>query len=110
VGANARWFGNGITVNAVNPGSATTVLQSRPDAGGRSPSVRQASLRQAAATSVLLATSPFLEGVGGCYFEGCNEAKRLTRRNDNFHGVAPFALNPENADRLWDESIDMLAD
>ena len=72
--------------------------------------MRQASLQQAAATSVLLATSPLLAGVGGRYFEDCNEAERVTRRTEDFHGVAPFALNPENADRLWDESIDMLAD
>ncbi len=30
---------------------------------------------QGAATSVLLAASPLLEGVGGRYFEDCNEAE-----------------------------------
>jgi hypothetical protein len=59
---------------------------------------------------VLLAASPLLEGVGGRYFEDCNEAGRVIRRTDDLHGVAPYALNPENADRLWDESVDMLAD
>jgi NAD(P)-dependent dehydrogenase (short-subunit alcohol dehydrogenase family) len=110
VGANARWFGDGITVNAANPGADGSILQRHLDRNGRSPSVPQASLPQAAATSVLLAASPLLEGVGGRYFEDCNEAERVSYRPDDLHGVAPFALNPENADRLWDESIDMLAD
>jgi NAD(P)-dependent dehydrogenase (short-subunit alcohol dehydrogenase family) len=110
VGANARWFGDGITVNAVNPGAARSPLQHRLDGNGKTPALPPTSLQQAAATSVLLATSPLLEGVGGRYFEDCNEAKRVTRRTDDLRGVAPYALNPENADRLWDESVDMLAD
>ena len=85
-------------------------LDRQVDRNGRAPTVPQTSLQQAAATSVLLAASPLLEGVGGRYFEACNEAERVTRRPDDLHGVAPFALNPENADRLWDESVDMLAD
>ena len=32
---------------------------------------------QGAATSVLLATSPLLEGVSGRYFEDCNEARTV---------------------------------
>jgi NAD(P)-dependent dehydrogenase (short-subunit alcohol dehydrogenase family) len=110
VGANARWFGDGITVNAANPGVARSILDHHLDRNGRTPTFPQTSLQQAAATSVLLAASPLLEGVGGRYFEACNEAERVTRRTDDLHGVAPFALNPENADRLWDESLDMLAD
>jgi len=110
VGANAQWFGDGITVNAVNPGAAGSILRRHCDGNGTLPSLRQASLQQAAATSVLLAASPLLEGAGGRYFEDCNEAERVTRRTDDFHGVAPFALNPENADRLWDESLEMIAD
>jgi hypothetical protein len=58
---------------------------------------------------VLLAASPLLEGVGCRYFEDCNEAVRVTHRTDDEHGVAPYALDPENADRLWDMSTDMLA-
>jgi hypothetical protein len=55
-----------------------------------------------AATSVLLAASPLLAGVGGRYFEDCNEAAVLTDRPAMFGGgVAPFALDPDNAERLW---------
>jgi NAD(P)-dependent dehydrogenase (short-subunit alcohol dehydrogenase family) len=110
VGANARWFGDGITVNASNPGVASSMSQRRPDGNGRTPSVPRTSLEQAAATSVLLATSPLLEGVGGHYFEDCNEAGLATRRTDDLRGIAPYARNPENADRLWDESVEMLAE
>ena len=62
---------------------------------------------QGAATSVLVATSPLLAGVGGRYFEDCNEAGRNqpgTRR-----GVAAYALDPEAAARLWQVSLAMLA-
>ena len=110
VGASARWYGDGITVNASNPGAVAPTLQRQ---NGRRPGTlpeRHRSLQQRAATSVLLATSPLLESVGGRYFEDCNEAERVTRRTDDLRGVAPYALNPENADRLWDESLDMLAD
>ena len=37
-------------------------------------------VEQGAATSVLLAASPLLDGVGGRYFEDCNEAERVHRR------------------------------
>ena len=33
---------------------------------------------QGAATSILVATSPLLDGVGGRYFEDCNEAGRTS--------------------------------
>ena len=46
-----------------------------------------------AATSVLLAASPLLEGEGGRYFEDCKEAE-----------PAAYALDPDAAERLWDLS------
>jgi NAD(P)-dependent dehydrogenase (short-subunit alcohol dehydrogenase family) len=97
LGATARWSGDGITANALNPGARVTL-----DGHQRTP-------QQAAATSALLAASPLLDGVGGRYFEACNEAVRVARRTDDERGVAPYALDPENADRLWDMSTDMLA-
>lgn len=57
---------------------------------------------QGAATSVL-AASPRLDGVGGRYFEDCNQAEPVVpgvRR-----GVAAYALDPEAAGRLWRESL-----
>jgi hypothetical protein len=62
---------------------------------------------QGTATSVLVATSPLLEGIGGRYFEDCNEARPNqpgTRR-----AVAAHALEPEAAVRLWEVSLETLA-
>lgn len=108
VGATARWFRDGITANALMPGAIATNLQ-RHVGGVQTPPKRQKTPMQGAATSVLLATSPLLEGIGGRYFEDCNEAAIVTRRTKDYTGVAPYALNPENADRLWAESLLMLA-
>src|SRR5260370_14709123 len=54
---------------------------------------------QGAATSVLVATSPLLDGVGGRYFEDCNEAG--PNQPGSRRGVAAYALDPEAAARLW---------
>jgi NAD(P)-dependent dehydrogenase (short-subunit alcohol dehydrogenase family) len=108
VGATARWFRDGITANALMPGAIATNLQ-RHTGGLQTPPDRQKTPVQGAATSVLLATSPLLEGIGGRYFEDCNEAAIVTRRTKDYTGVAPYALNPDNADRLWAESLLMLA-
>ena len=41
-------------------------------------------------------------GTGGRYFEDCNEASSVSQRPSDFSGgVAPYALNPDNAARLW---------
>jgi hypothetical protein len=67
---------------------------------------RLKTVEQGAATSVLLATSPLLDGVGGKYFEDCNEAKVVHRRDEfGISGVAPYALDPANAERLWELSL-----
>ncbi|HEY4398076.1 MAG TPA: oxidoreductase, partial [Acidimicrobiia bacterium] len=65
---------------------------------------------QGAATSVLVATSPQLEGIGGRYFEDCNEAAVVDPSTSGVggSGVAPYALDPGNAKRLWDLSLRML--
>jgi hypothetical protein len=65
---------------------------------------------QAAATSVLVATAPQLEGIGGRYFEDCNEAPVVDPSGADFvaAGVAAYALDPCNAKRLWDLSLRML--
>ena len=55
-----------------------------------------------AATPVLLAASPLMETISGCYFEDCNESEIVQERPDGrLAGVAPYALDPVNADRLW---------
>ena len=64
-------------------------------------------IEQGAATSVYLATSPNVEGVTGRYFEDCHEATQIYERADHTHGVAPYALDPSNAERLWHVSTEL---
>jgi NAD(P)-dependent dehydrogenase (short-subunit alcohol dehydrogenase family) len=108
VGVTKRWFRDGIRANALMPGAIATNLQ-RYTGGLKTPPERQKTPEQGAATSVLLATSPLLEGIGGLYFEDCNEATIVANGNGYMSGVAPYALNPDNADRLWEESLRLLA-
>jgi NAD(P)-dependent dehydrogenase (short-subunit alcohol dehydrogenase family) len=117
VEAARRWAGDGITANALMPGGIRTGLQRyvtdeeldrmrRRQAGGPAgPSWKTP--EQGAATSVLLAASPLLDGIGGRYFEDGNEAaphEPGTRR-----GVAAYALDRDDAALLWQVSADMLA-
>jgi hypothetical protein len=50
---------------------------------------------------VFVAASPPVRGVGGHYFEGLSEAETVFERNGHQSGVTPYALNPDNAARLW---------
>ena len=63
---------------------------------------------QRAATSVLLAASLLVTGVGGRHFKGCNEAEIVPEIVDGVHGVRDYALDPAAADRLWEESLRLL--
>ena len=107
VAATARWAGQGITANALHPGAIATNLQCHTG-GMKTPPERRKTPEQGAATSVLLATSPLLEGVGGGYFEDCNEAVPAAEGDGFMTGVAPYALDRGNADRLWEVSLRML--
>jgi NAD(P)-dependent dehydrogenase (short-subunit alcohol dehydrogenase family) len=116
VEATRRWADDGIFVNALMPGAIRTNLQrylseaelarARAAAGG-SDSTYWKTPEQGAATSVLAAASPLLDGVGGRYLENCNEAE--PNRPGTRFGVAPHALDPEAAERLWRVSVDTLA-
>jgi NAD(P)-dependent dehydrogenase (short-subunit alcohol dehydrogenase family) len=106
VEATARWSGEGITANALMPGAIATNLQ-RHTGGMKTPVERRKTLEQGAATSVLLAVSPWLEGISGRYFEDCNESLPEDGAGD-LSGIAAHALDPHSADRLWEESLRML--
>lgn len=107
VEATRRWSGAGIYANALNPGAIATGLQ-KHTGGLKTPKDRQKTVPQGAATSVLLAASPLLDKVGGRYFEDCNEAATVTRRPADYAGVAWYALDPANAERLWDTALGLL--
>ncbi|GII31175.1 SDR family NAD(P)-dependent oxidoreductase [Planotetraspora mira] len=111
VEATRRWAGDGITANALMPGAVYTNLQRHTGGrgSGRVPAELIKSVEQGAATSVLLAVSPLLDGVGGRYFVDCNETEVVDRRTGDLHGVARYALDPANAERLWTLSESMLS-
>ena len=109
VAAARRWADDGIAVNALHPGAiADSNLSRHYDpavldelrASGR---YTYKTLAQGAATSVFVATSPLLEGVAGRYFENCQEAdpEDPAAAGIDAAGVAAYALDPEDADRLW---------
>jgi NAD(P)-dependent dehydrogenase (short-subunit alcohol dehydrogenase family) len=120
VEATRRWAADGITANALMPGGIWTPLQRhwspekrraaeeqsrQAEAAGM---FRMKSPEQGAATSVFLATSPLVAGVGGRYFEDCNEAP-VVEQVAGIHGVMPHALDPDDARRLWEVSEELLA-
>lgn len=114
VEATRRWKADGILANALMPGGIATPLQRHlpADYAGQALTAFRAAgtdfktVEQGAATSTLLAASPLLDGVGGRYFEDCNEAPVVDRRTGPGRGgVAPYALDPANAERLWDLSL-----
>ena len=126
VEANRRWSADGITSNAVHPGAILETNLSRhmdPEqvaalraaGSGTSPidgaQMSFKTIPEGAATTVLVATSPQLEGVGGHYFEDCNEAEPLApdTPTNSTTGVAPYALDPDNAARLWELSLTAVA-
>jgi NAD(P)-dependent dehydrogenase (short-subunit alcohol dehydrogenase family) len=117
VGATRHWAGNGITANAVHPGAVDTTNLSRhldPEELGRAKaagSYHYKTAEQGAATSVLVATSPLLEGIGSRYFQDCNEAPVVdpAEAESTGAGVAAYALDPGSAERLWELSVATLS-
>ena len=116
-----RWGAFGVTANALMPGGIWTPLQRHWSAEQRAAAQQQASQAEAAglfrmktpeqgaATSVFLATSPQVQGIGGRYFEDCHEAA-VVEQLDGLSGVLPHALDPEAARRLWEVSEQLLHD
>jgi len=109
VGFDKRFADRGVRANSVMPGGIFTPLQrhlpheeqvamgwydaeGKPVAGFKTPA-------QGASTSVWAAVGHELEGVGGLYLE--NLAEAAPYQPGNRFGVAPHALDPEAAERLW---------
>lgn len=57
---------------------------------------------QGAATQVWAATSPKLNSLGGLYCEDCEIAKPAYIYNESFRGVCDYAVNLDEAKKLWD--------
>jgi NAD(P)-dependent dehydrogenase (short-subunit alcohol dehydrogenase family) len=107
VQAAKLWEADNIAVNALTPGRIRTGLMRYLDEQPAAPASFQAdnaaivykTPEQGAATSTLLAASPLLEGVSGRYFADCNEA--APQEPGIRLGVAGYAIDPANAERLW---------
>ena len=118
VGAAKRWAQDGITANALMPGNVgeTALVRNIPSdmlkaiasghGGFALPTPK--TIPQGAATSVFVAASPLVEGLSGRYFEDCAEAPVVPDRGDRTRGVAAYALDPDNAMRLWRVSSELL--
>jgi NAD(P)-dependent dehydrogenase (short-subunit alcohol dehydrogenase family) len=112
-----RWAAEGVTANSLMPGGVWTNLQRHWDPGHLADLKEQTAAAgapvktpaQGAATSVLLAAHPGVEGIGGRYFEDCHEAELVDAITDGIHGVRAHALDPVAAQRLWDVSEELLA-
>ncbi len=101
VGIGSRWASDGILSNALNPGAIATNLQ-RHTGGLRTPEHLRKTPEQGASTSVLLAGSPLVEDITGQYFDDCQLATVISGRpQEKLEGVAAYAVDIENADRLW---------
>jgi NAD(P)-dependent dehydrogenase (short-subunit alcohol dehydrogenase family) len=111
VGFTRRYGARGVTANAMTPGAVVTNLgrhvtvQDAIDLGWLKPdgSVTEGIMKtidQGAATPVWLATAPELDGIGGRYFEDCQQARDWDSENP-IKGVAAHSLDPDTADRLW---------
>jgi NAD(P)-dependent dehydrogenase (short-subunit alcohol dehydrogenase family) len=113
VAASTRWADDGITVNAVNPGAIATPLQRHVGWKLATPVALQKTPAQGASTTVLVATSPLLDGIGGRYFNDNQEAipsdHRPTAISELVSAVARYSLDPGNADRLWEISMKAMA-
>ena len=115
VGFTQRFKDQGVFANAVMPGGIMTPLQRHLpleeqkamgwiDDDGK---VRDGfkTTQQGASTSVWAAVGDELEGVGGLYLEDLRQAAPWTKES-GWSGVMPYALDPEQADRLWTLSVE----
>jgi NAD(P)-dependent dehydrogenase (short-subunit alcohol dehydrogenase family) len=116
--ATRRWGGEGITSNAILPGSALTGLQRYhgeelkraigfTDEDGR-PNPMLKTVAQAAATTVWAATASELEGRGGLVLEDCDEAVPAGPDVHAWSGFDASVADPATASRLWERTSEIV--
>ncbi|WP_271898446.1 oxidoreductase [Candidatus Phyllobacterium onerii] len=124
VALNAKAESHGITAFAVHPGGILTELARHLshdeiaafgifDEIGKvriDPANDIKTVEQGTATTIWCATSPQLDGIGGVYCENCDVAnladpsKPSTNGGLDRGGVLPWAVSPQDAEKLWDLS------
>jgi NAD(P)-dependent dehydrogenase (short-subunit alcohol dehydrogenase family) len=109
VGIERRLGARGVHANALHPGGIMTELSRHLQGEDweflqtRTRGMKFKTVEAGAATSVFAATAPELEGRGGLYLEDCHVAA-VNDAPDALDGVKSYALDPGNADRLWEVS------
>lgn len=106
VEVDRRYQGDGIRAFALHPGAILDTDLTRHYTPEELDAVVERARRvgsfktveEGAATTIFCATSPLLEGRGGVYCENCDIAPITT---DGETGVRGYAVDPENATRLW---------
>lgn len=66
-------------------------------------------ISQGTATGLWAATASKLEGRGGLFLQDCDIAEIVESGGDVVGGVEPYAIDPDNAARLWQLSAAMTA-
>ena len=117
VGLNKRLAHRGIDAFAVHPGAIQTELarhlteediamfQSRIDSGA----MPLKTVPAGAATQVLAATSPELDGKGGAYLADCQICE-VDDETEAWTVVRTYAVDPDKADQLWQVSEEMIGE
>jgi NAD(P)-dependent dehydrogenase (short-subunit alcohol dehydrogenase family) len=106
VGLERRLAAHGVHANALHPGAIKTELGRHLEPAdiellmSRNLISQFKSVEAGAATSVFAASAPELEGRGGLYLENCGVAA-VNDAPDAPAGVRSYALDAENAERLW---------
>ena len=110
---------DGVRTFAVHPGGIMTELQRHlpreemiamgwMDAEGNLNELFKTP-EQGASTSTWAAVSPQLDGRGGVYCDNCDIAPIEDPDSPyaRFVGVKPYAVDTDNAERLWDLSVEL---
>jgi NAD(P)-dependent dehydrogenase (short-subunit alcohol dehydrogenase family) len=115
VGLERRLGARGVHANALHPGAILTELgrHLQPEdlefLRTRNRGMKFKTVEAGAATSVFAATAPELEGRGGLYLEDCRVAA-VNDAPDGLEGVRSYALDPHNAERLWEVSEQLVGE
>src|SRR6476620_4217677 len=115
VGLERRLAARGVHANDLHPGGIMTELSRHLQAEdwqflqGRTRGMKFKTVEAGAATSVFATTAPELEGRGGLYLEDCHVAA-VNDAPDALDGVKSYALDPQNAERLWEVSENLVGE
>jgi len=109
VGLEKRLGARGIHAFGLHPGAIMTELSRHLEAedyeflASRNRGMTFKTVEAGSATSVFAATAPEFADRGGIYLEDCHVAA-VNDAQDALNGVKSYALDPRNAERLWELS------